>query len=419
MIKANSLQPVPLKDRLQLIDALRGFAFLGILLTNIYAFSGYGWMEQSVIEAIPTYQMDRVVLAVIEILVSTKFITIFSILFGVGFAIQLQRAQKTGSNFKLYFLRRMLVLFLIACIHSYFLWFGDIIRYYAICGMFLVFITHWSSKTILRTAIFFSVFLTAAVFILNGVLQISYSAGYPTRQEIYNAFAYGSFKEAMIMNWRIDSLHNFLRDSPITLVSVFGKILLGYWLGRVGFFQKAAAFRAMRRKWILWGTVIGLPGSIGFWAISSGRLSTEEPWMLPVIFVMAGALVLHSLLYIALFIKFFNVKSILVKSFALVGRMALSNYVLQTILCIIIFYGWFPGFKIKGVGPSLLFLISIAVFTVQVFFSKWWLSRHSMGPLEWIWKKAVYRNFATTVPIMASGAEADTHSSDQPVGQHT
>jgi uncharacterized protein len=258
--------------------------------------------------------------------------------------------------------------------------------------MFLVFITHWSSKAILRTAIFFSVFITAAVFILNGVLEISYPPHYPSRKEIYNAFAYGSFKEAMIMNWRIDSLHNFLRDSPITLVSVFGKILLGYWLGRVGFFQKASAFRVMRRKWILWGAVIGLPGSIAFWAISSGRLSTEELWMLPVIFVMAGALVLHSLLYIALSIKFFNMKNIVVKSFAIVGRMSLSNYVLQTILCIIIFYGWFPGFRIKGVGPSLLFMISIAVFTVQVFFSTWWLSRHSMGPIEWLWKKAVYRD---------------------------
>ena len=390
------LKPVFINERLHLLDALRGFASFGIILVHVYVFSGYGWMDEGIVQAMPSYQVDKVVQAILEILVDTKFITIFSILFGVGFSIQLERAKVSGVNFKGYFLKRMAVLLTIACVHAYLLWFGDIIRYYALCGMLLVLVSNWSNKTILRTAIFFGVFLTAAVFILNGILQIGYPSHYPSRQQIYDAFIYGSFKEALVMNWRIDSLHNFIQDSPITFVSVFGKILLGFWLGRIGFFQNSLAYGALQKKWILAGIFIGIPSSIGLWAIKGGHLDLDGYWMMPLIFVIAGGLILHSFLYISLFIRFFHKWGMhpVLKSFTIVGRMALTNYILQSILCIIIFYGWFPGFKLRGVGPTSLFGISIVVFATQVLFTSWWLSKNQIGPVEWLWKKIVYKKTA-------------------------
>lgn len=387
----SAFQPVSGTERNHLLDALRGFASFGIILVNIWGFADYGWLSPEQKQALPTYPADRLMDTIINILVDTKFITTFSILFGTGFAILQQRAAATGSSFPKYFTRRMLILLLIACLHAYLLWFGDIIRYYAFSGLCLLLFITSSTKRILRWAIIFCVPVTAIAFILQSMLGIS-APGYPGLDEIRQAFANGSYKDAFIMNWRIDPLHNFIQDSPVTIVSVFGKILLGYWLGRIAFFESPEQFAAMRRKWIIWGLMLGIPSSIAFWAIKKAYFSIDSYAMLWVPFVVAGGLILHSLMYVALFIELYNRGrwKILFIPFMYVGRMALTNYILQTLICIVLFYGWFPGFHLRAYGALTLFFVSIFVFVLQVFISRWWLKRRTTGPIEWIWKRFSY-----------------------------
>ncbi|HVE62105.1 MAG TPA: DUF418 domain-containing protein [Chitinophagaceae bacterium] len=387
-----SFQSVSSHGRMQLLDVLRGFASFGILLVNIHSFSDVGWLTPEQKSSMATYPVDNVVKTILDIFIDTKFITLFTILFGVGFAIQLERAKAAGINFKAYFAKRMAILLTIACLHAYLLWFGDIIRYYAIAGFFLLLIMNWSVKAILRIAVFFAVFVTASVFILNSIIGIHYHANYPALQQIHDAFAYGSYSEVLKINWLIDPVHNFFQDSLITTAAVFGRVLLGYWLGRIYFFQKPKTFLNMRAKWIWWGLCLGFPCSVAFWAIKAGHLSLDSYWLLWLPYVIVCGLILQSLFYIAIVMKLFEKKKWKKRllPFGWVGRMALSNYLLQSVFGIIIFYGWFPGLRLKGIGATYLLVISVFVFILQVLISRWWLQHHSMGPVEWLWKKLAY-----------------------------
>ncbi|MGB5270208.1 MAG: heparan-alpha-glucosaminide N-acetyltransferase domain-containing protein, partial [Eudoraea sp.] len=118
------------QSRIEVVDALRGFALLGVLFANI----PYGG-EQPI-----TGIFDESLTFLMDLLISKKFITIFSILFGFGFYIQMSRAEKSGVNFKSYFLKRMVLLFLIGTIHCFLIWDGDIIMSYAFGGVFLLLI---------------------------------------------------------------------------------------------------------------------------------------------------------------------------------------------------------------------------------------------------------------------------------------
>ncbi|QHT66809.1 hypothetical protein GXP67_09135 [Rhodocytophaga rosea] len=159
-------------SRLQLIDALRGFALLGIILANIPYPNEISSIYRESRLMVGSAQTDQFLRTAVSFFIDKKFITIFSILFGFGFSVQVQKMRSTSVAFKSYFVRRMLLLFVIGCIHAYILWFGDIIRDYAICGLLLLLVYHWPLKRILWTAIIFAGPLTAIVFILNEALVV-------------------------------------------------------------------------------------------------------------------------------------------------------------------------------------------------------------------------------------------------------
>ena len=133
------LNPKIDSKRIEAIDALRGFALLGVLFANI-PFGGDPPIESS---------YDDTIHFLYNFLISKKFITIFSMLFGFGFFIQFSRAKEKVINFNSYFLKRMGLLFLIGCIHSFVLWNGDIVMSYAFGGLFLLLLRNWSVKKLI------------------------------------------------------------------------------------------------------------------------------------------------------------------------------------------------------------------------------------------------------------------------------
>jgi uncharacterized protein len=333
------------------------------------------------------------------ILVETKFMTIFSILFGAGFSIQQQRASAKGVNFTPYYIKRMLLLFLIGCLHAYLFWFGDIIRSYALLGLALLGIRSLSVKATLRLALIFIGFLTPLVFILNEVVGIRTNPdqvdGLPLQTFIYTSFIQGSYPQILRANWIIDPWHNFLQDMPISLVAMFGRMVFGVWLARIGFFRNPAAHKPLIKKWLWWGGTAGLAGSVAFWAIHKGLLPMDEPYMPGVIFIVAGCLVLHSLGYVAIFVKFYTglLGAGLLRFLAPVGRMGLTNYVSQTLIAFAIFYG--TG-TVGTVMPVAMLGWTFVIFTLQLLLSRWWLSRHEFGPVEWIWRRLAYAGADTS-----------------------
>lgn len=363
------------KDRIVLMDALRGFALLGVLLANLNSFanpslSGFNGL---------LHDID-------DVLMNTKFLTLFSILFGAGFYMQWEKYQQTPALFMPYFAKRMFWLFVIGSLHAHLFWFGDILRIYALCGLLLLLFPIHNGTTTLRWAIALAVPLTAIAFIAQQLTPYL-TSDYPSGEQMERAFKEGTYWEIVKMNWAIDPIRHFQKDSILTLVSTLGKVLLGVWLAQMDFFSKAANFRAMRRKWLIWGSTIGMGSSLAFLAIHKGLLDLDSPWLLWVPFVVAGGLLLHALMYLSLFSWLFEKqpgKAIL--WLAAVGRMSLTNYLAQTIFGMLLFYGIGLGLWGKVSYLSMV-LIGFALFTLQIVVSRLWLRRFGMGPVEKVWRK--------------------------------
>ncbi|MDJ1467483.1 DUF418 domain-containing protein [Xanthocytophaga flava] len=385
-MQSSGFQPLQTHERIQLIDALRGFALVGILIVNIPSFSRSEWgpAEQ---------QIQNGFSDILLVLIDTKFITIFSLLFGAGFFVQQQRAEKYGIDFTAFYIRRMGILFVLGCVHAYLFWFGDIVRHYALLGIALLAVSHLSAKATLRLALIFVVFLTPLLFLLNGILPVHTTPdtidGMPLSAFVYKSFTEGSYPQILRANWIIDPLHNFIQDMPLTLVSMFGKMVLGVWLAKIGFFRNPAEHETLLRKWMIWGSTAGVIGSIGFWAIKKEMLPIPEMGLVVLVFPISACLVLHSLFYLAVFTKLYHrmLGAVLLRYLVPVGRMGLSNYFGQTILAFGLFYvtGW-----VGYADPVGLTGLALLIFVIQILVSHWWLRYHEFGPVEWIWRTLSY-----------------------------
>jgi uncharacterized protein len=383
--------PVRSQERIEVLDGLRGLALIGIITANLWAFSGYAFLSEPQVKQLSAHALDRLVYGSLHVLVDSKFSTIFSILFGVGFSIQISRAGSRGIRFTGYFVMRMLILLAIATLHAYAFWYGDIIRYYALAGLMLLLVREWSERSLLITSVLLMALATPVIFILNEVFTAPAADGL-TKAQILTAFGQGSYREVLGMNWRIDDVRNFWQGSPLTIVSTTGKVMLGYWMGRIGLFTNPPSHQPLLRGWFWWGVLVGVPSSAVFWAVKSGTLSLT-PGLAWLPFVIAGGMVLQSLLYISAFIQAFGSArwSSLLRPFIPVGKMALTNYLTQTLVGLFLFYGYLPGPHLMGqVGAANLLLLGITVYALQVVFSHWWLTKHEHGPVEGLWRKLSY-----------------------------
>lgn len=381
------------QSRIECLDALRGLALLGIILANIGSFTDYDALTLPERQALGSLALSEILIVISTILIDTKFLTIFSILFGVGFSVMLANAQKrTGNglagNFRRYFLWRMTVLLLIGCAHAWLLWWGDILRNYALVGMLLVLTVRWPDRWVLRSGIFCAVFLTGAVFILNAVFSLQQ---YPYDiAQLYQTFRTGTYQAVVQANWTIDPLHNFLQDSPITFATVTGRVLLGVWLGRIGFFQHPDRFRHLTNRWLSWGFSVGVLASIAFWTLRHGKLDLDSPWLVWVPFAVAGGMLLHALAYIALFVRLYEQARVRqwFRWFVPVGRLSLSNYLLQSVFGVALFYGWPHGPHLMGQVNGVTGIgIALGIYGLQVILSRWWLRHYGPGPVERLWRR--------------------------------
>lgn len=380
------------QSRIERIDALRGLALLGIILANIGSFTDYDALPPEQRQALGYTFLSDMLNMLNSVLIDTKFLTIFSILFGVGFSVMLTNAQTGRSNgrtdnFRTYFLWRMTVLLLIGCVHAWLLWWGDILRNYALVGMLLVLTVNWSDKWVLRIGIVCAVFLTGAVFILNAALSLQ---EYPYDiAQLYQIFRTGTYWDVVGANWTIDPLRNFVQDSPLTFATITGRVLLGVWLGRIGYFRHPDRFRQLTNRWLGWGFSVGLLASIAFWALRHGKLDLDSPWLVWVPFAVAGGMLLHALAYIALFMRLYERLRTQrwLRLFVPVGRMSLSNYLLQSVFGVALFYGWPHGPQLMGRVNGVTGIgIALGIYALQVLLSRWWLHRYGQGPVERLWR---------------------------------
>ena len=374
------LQPISQTARIEAVDGLRGFALLGVLLANI-PIAGPDTI---------TGAWDSILIFLSHLLIDKKFITAFSILFGFGFYIQMTRAAEKSVHFTRYFLIRMGLLFLIGLIHSYGLWNGDIIMSYAFGGVFLLLVRKWPVKRLILLAVLFNVLLTGIFFIGNSAFgwQI-YDYDYALDAE------YGitpSFARYLTINFIMNPWSNFMQDMPITLVFTFGNMLIGLILAKLDFFRLAGRMRKTANTLLAIGGTVGFASSYCYHLVMTGQLELDLP-LLWVPFVLAGGMVLHSLFYISAFVRAYQYPGFrkVLRFFNPVGRTALTNYIMQSVFYLTLFYHCTHLFQLFGtLTRGETYLLALALFGLQTLMSYLWLKKHSQGPLEFVWKKLSY-----------------------------
>jgi uncharacterized protein len=406
------LTPVAPGERIDVLDVLRGFALFGVLLANaLWFFSGFGDLEPEEVAQLPTVLLDPVVLELETFFVVNKFITIFSFLFGVGFALQMRRASERGAGVNRLYVRRMLWLLAIGVAHAVFVWYGDILHLYAVLGFLLIGWVASSDRALIGWGLAFAVCAPVAArallwglpWLTGGVLDpaSAFEARSDVATESHAAFARDSYADVIRAN-TVDLRAWLTTDDALTTgLASFGKFLLGFWAGRSGILVRASsshvtaddpALVAMRRG-LAWGLAIGVACEGVLLADQAFPALDAKSW---------GAQVAESALWhagvLALATSYVCGIVLLCRRpdwgrtlgfLAPIGRMALTNYLGQSVICIFIFYGIGLGWYGR-VGPTAALGIAVAVFAAQAAVSAWWLRRFRFGPAEWAWRSLAY-----------------------------
>lgn len=387
-------EPLPIVDhaggeRLALIDSLRGVALAGVLLVNLGGFSLYYFMDDSARAALPTAGFDRWARLLVQILVQDKALTLFSLLFGLGIAMQVQQAEskRTGIG---PVVRRLAVLLAIGLIHAHLFWWGDILTIYAVLAFGLIALRRLPDVAFLIGGLGLGLFW----FLLAPFAEWLKPDGWPEQTRVYaDTFAIFSGNDiAATLRQNARVAHWMWLDMWGVLPFVFARFLLGYWAGRMFLLQDPAAHRRLLRATAIVGGSVGLAAVIAIeWIdaaqltdtlLRGGRYSEFALRLLRRIGPLGMGLA-YAAGFALLFLRPGWQRWL--QRLAPVGRMALSNYLMQTVVCLWLFYGIGLGLG-PAYGYFMRLLVWAAVFSAQIGLSHWWLARFRLGPAEWLWR---------------------------------
>ena len=391
------LAPIGETDRIEFLDVLRGFALFGVLLANLPFFSGQVFLSDAQLEQLPTALIDESVDWLTTILVDNKFIGLFSLLFGLGFSVQLSRAESRSVDVRPAYVRRLLWLLVFGLVHGWLFWCWDILRSYALLGLLLPLFTGLAQKTLLYSSIAIGTAIPATWRSIVALVTNDTSAGDELDADTLAAFASGDYLEVLSAN----SAYNWEMLTSPTYgayeLFVFGRFLLGLWLGRSLIFHAPVQHIDRHRRIARWGILAGLAcAAINTIIHGLEEINILEAASWGIISSFSGeisALALTLGYASGLCLLYLNSRwQARLQFFAPVGRMALTNYLMQTAISLWLFYGYMPGPNLMGqIGAALLLPIGCIIFAAQVVFSHYWLEHYRFGPMEWLWRSLTYQ----------------------------
>lgn len=391
MQRRPELAPTTATERYELLDVLRGLALFGIVSANMIIYSLYLYLPGSAKAEMETHATDRVLNFLELMLIEGKFYTIFSVLFGVGFSILLSRASARGLVFHRFFLRRVAFLFLFGAAHAVLFWHDDILQAYALCGALLLPFATTRNRTIIAVgtlALLTPIPIKLVGGMPVGVLTDAQTALFErfgfTPDTVIDTWTHGSPEAIVRLNLsKWFSQASFLITSGM-LFKIYGYFLLGFCIGRSGIYKRIEPYRPVVQRLAIWGLAIGLPLNFVYAAtFDSGSWSEVLSGTFGILPLSTG----YACLLCSIWLD--NERRKRLRHFAPVGRMALSNYVGQSVICTLIFYG--TGLGLGGtMGPTLYLPIGFVVYGLQVVASRLWLDHFRFGPLEWLWRMLTY-----------------------------
>ncbi|GAB3808916.1 DUF418 domain-containing protein [Micromonospora zhanjiangensis] len=359
--------------RITVVDALRGSALLLILMANVWFFSsGYTFH----LVADPAYgALDRLVEGVVELLFAMKAYLLFSFLFGYSFTLQLDSAARSGAVFKPSFLRRLSGLFVLGALHAVLLFQGDILTTYALLGLLLLAVRRMQPRTALVTA----AVIVGVIAFLVGVAAVLGAAMVPDEAA---ALAAGARSTEALGGGLGDVILEHLRTLPGMFGALvvqgplaFAAFLVGLAAGKHRMLAAVHSHDDLLRRCERIGYPVGLAGATMF--VIGGGTANATGLMVSIVTApfLAAA-------YAATLLRLFSRRSRIADALAPAGRMALTNYLSQSLLCVLVFTG--VGLGLAGhASAALTVLIALSIFAVQVAASAWWMRRFRYGPVEW------------------------------------
>lgn len=385
----------PLNKRLDVVDALRGFALMAIVI--LHSLEHYNLY--CIPEGMPDWlnMLDLGVWETTFFLMAGKAYATFSLLFGFSFYIQFRNEQARGGDFRGRFAWRMFLLFLFAQLHSLF-YNGDILLLYAVAGLLLIPVCRLKDKTvfIIALACLFQPFEWGRV--LYSLFHSGYtplSDGYITYKQLaLPVMKDGNFLELLRSNiWHGQLYSNFWQVEHGRLFQTVGLFMCGLLLGRRQYFIPSV--QSIRR----WRTVCTVCATafVPLWYIKEsmsdmlgtaglGRLSVPMDTIVMSWFNIA----FMGLLVAAFTLAWFRTNGLRIQRFIIpYGRMSLTNYITQSIIGVFLYYGYGLGLY-KTTGATATFLIGLGIVGLQLFWSRRWLARHKQGPFETLWSKGTW-----------------------------
>ena len=377
---------------------IRGFALFGVLLVNMYGFGA-----DSIAWDSPT---DQLAFAIMRVFFEAKMWTLFSILFGFGFALQLQSAQKRGARILPTYLRRLGVLFVIGAIHALF-FDGDILMLYAELGLALLVVCRLSTRTLLCLAVGLMLVFPLARLVSEQdqntesekVLTVSEARSELEQDQLSHVYATGSFAEVMVDNTDAipaDPLEDLY--TPESGLTVFAMFILGLILGRSGVLRDIPGLVVPLARLRAWGLGFGLAAMaaervlaaiFGFALYRTQQAGPGVQFVGDLLFTFgATALALGYAATLILAAQTPRGRVILAPLIA-VGRLGLTVYLTQTLIFTTLFYGYGFG-QAYRLGPAAVTAWAVVIFAVQVIACQWWLRCFRFGPVEWLWRSLTY-----------------------------
>ena len=395
------MEPTAARERIVLLDVLRGFAVFGMFTVNMTTASPWGFTLREQ----PLYIADNTVMILIDLFTGGKFVTIFSFLFGVGFFLQLERARGRGVPFLATYVRRLVALFFIGALAYVAGLQTFILLRYSVYGLLLLLFSKRSARFLIVAAIV--CFVIEVVALRTEAVIDLISAEQPERIELVDdhsspealaenerdrVYREGTFKE--IASYRASRLLEYVLSWKAYLgdVSYLGLMLLGCYVCRRGVLQDPAVRLKMARTALPWLLSIGMAGVVIFVGLHPRTNVDSE--LLKLIgefaFWPVGAPVL-GLGYVAIITLVMEKEACrrVLFPFAAVGRLALTNYLFHAFVIAAFTYQW--GLGLYGeMGPFWGLMAVFAIYPLMVIASSWWIRRFQFGPIEWLWRTLTY-----------------------------
>ncbi|XID90790.1 DUF418 domain-containing protein [Paenibacillaceae bacterium WGS1546] len=391
-------KPVDRNERIGELDLIRGVALLGILIANMPLYSS-PYLYMNLLETQWwTGLGDQIAKNAINVLVEYKFITMFSLLFGAGFMIFLERAEKAGRKGAGRYARRLAVLLAFGLVHGYFVWFGDILVIYAILGIALLAFRTCKANTLLVWAIGLllvpSAWMALHTFV-PGLVPWGLPPGPSTEEAerlvLDSIQAYGSGSYSDIFQQRLADSSNVQNGALLTAPMTFAMFLLGAYAWRKDWLRNPRNHIDFFRKTLAWSGSIGVLFLVYqlwlYYGVDAERSGFNHAQWSGILIAGPAICLFYISSLILLARKPFWRK--LLAPFQDAGRMALTNYLMQSVVCTLLFYSYGLGWY-GEVSPLYGLLLSLVIFAAQVWGSRLWLRRYRFGPAEWLWRSLTY-----------------------------